>query len=79
MSKSTRVRRAVGAVLRERRVQRDKSQDAIGLEADLHRTYVGSVERGERNIAVEALASWLKALHWSWQEFGKALDRAEER
>lgn len=49
--------------LREIRVKQGLSQEELADIAGLHRTYVGSVERGERNISIdnmERLASALK-------------------
>lgn len=45
----------------------------------LHRTYVSSAERGERNVSFEAIARWLAAVGASWREFGEALDRQVKR
>lgn len=44
--------RTFGNRLRQARRQVGLSQEELAHRAGLHRTYVGSVERGERNIAL---------------------------
>lgn len=49
------VRRRVGLNVRKYRKDRNLSQEALGFEAGLHRTYISGLERGVRNPTVKAL------------------------
>lgn len=69
----------LGIVLRALRLRAGYSQEKLEFASGLHRTYVSSVERGERNPGFGAIARWLAALKVSWREFGEALDRQVKR
>lgn len=52
----------VGRRVRRLRRERGISQEALARDVDMHRTYLGGVERGERNLtlrSVERLADRL--------------------
>ena len=57
-----RVLQEVGAVIRRRREDIGLSQEELGHLCDLHRTYIGSVERGERNLTLSSLLAIAQAL-----------------
>jgi transcriptional regulator with XRE-family HTH domain len=44
--------RRIGDRIRERRIARGWTQDELGEKCELHRTFIGSVERGERNVSI---------------------------
>jgi transcriptional regulator with XRE-family HTH domain len=54
--------RSLGDRLRERRLARGLTQAQLGAQCALHRTFIGSVERGERNVSVLNLRQIAKAL-----------------
>jgi transcriptional regulator with XRE-family HTH domain len=51
------------------------SQEELAAKANLHRNYVGSVERGERDVGIEALGRLAMALDVSLQEFFRPFRR----
>lgn len=52
----------LGRVIRDRRRNLGYSQESFAEVVNLHRTYVGSVERGERNISLQNLVRIADAL-----------------
>lgn len=60
--------RCVGSRVRELRIAAGLSQEELADRAGLHRTYVGGIERGERNIGVLNLFGLARALKVSPSE-----------
>jgi transcriptional regulator with XRE-family HTH domain len=52
----------LGSTIRSLRRRQKMSQEDLALEANLDRTYMGGIERGERNVAVMNLCKIAKAL-----------------
>lgn len=50
------------AAVRRIRTERGWSQEELGARADLHRTYVGAIERAEENLTLRTLDKLAKAL-----------------
>jgi transcriptional regulator with XRE-family HTH domain len=57
------IRIRFGKALRRRREKLGVSQEAFADMCQLDRTYVGGIERGERNVALVNIEKIAKALH----------------
>lgn len=62
-----------GEIIREKRKQLGLSQEEFAFKADLHRTYVGMIERAEKNITLENINKIAKAFDISIHELTKNL------
>jgi transcriptional regulator with XRE-family HTH domain len=49
---SARIQKTFGAKVRYFRKQKAMSQESLAHACDLDRTYIGGVERGERNVSL---------------------------
>lgn len=62
-----------GQRIRELRKQRGFSQESFALECGLDRTYIGGVERGERNVALKNIEVISQALKLSVSDLFEGL------
>lgn len=51
-----------GKRVREERLKQGFSQEKLASKAGVHRTYIGMIERAEKNITLENIAKIAKAL-----------------
>lgn len=51
-----------GKRVQEERIKRGISQERLGELAKVHRTYIGMIERAERNITLTSMEKIAKAL-----------------
>ena len=56
------INKKVGERIRKARLAKGLSQEELAFEADLHRAYIGQIERGEKNIGVQNLQKIATAL-----------------
>ena len=64
----------LGQRIRNLRLSKGLSQEDLAELASLHRTYIGGIERGERNVAFLNLVRLSKALEVSLSELMEGVD-----
>ena len=56
------IQKRFGQRLKQLRLEEGLSQEALAFKCGIHRNYLGSVERGERNIALRNIYAIAEAL-----------------
>lgn len=64
----------LGKRIRELRTKAGVSQEKLGELADLDRTYISGIERGERNVSLLNIVEIARALKISASELLKGVD-----
>jgi transcriptional regulator with XRE-family HTH domain len=67
------IRIRFGRALRQRRAKLRMSQEAFADYCGLDRTYMGGIERGERNVSLVNIEKVAKALHISLSELFRGI------
>ncbi len=63
------IKQRFGKAVRRRRRELDLSQEELAERAELHRTYLSGLERGEGNPSLEIIEKLVSALDISITEF----------
>jgi transcriptional regulator with XRE-family HTH domain len=58
-----------GKRVREIRQSKDITQEELAIKAQLHRTYISSIELGKRNVSLLNIEKLAKALNCSIPDF----------
>lgn len=56
------VQKKFGSRVRQLRLAMSLSQEALAARAKVHRTYLGGIERGERNVSLQNIERIAEAL-----------------
>ncbi|MGW4370099.1 helix-turn-helix domain-containing protein [Nocardia takedensis] len=59
----TKIRTEFGKRLRRIRLERDLSQEELAERANLHRTYISSIERGVQSVSLDNIAKISRVLN----------------
>ena len=69
------IHRVLGRHIRELRLKRGFSQESFADHCGLHRTYMGAIERGERNLTLQTLLSVATGLGITLSQLLSGLER----
>jgi transcriptional regulator with XRE-family HTH domain len=76
MSVEERARHAIGDLVRELRTERHLSQEDLAARSKMHRNFVASIERGERNPSLVTLLGLAAALDVRASELVATVEQA---
>ena len=75
--KNASLARQLGALIRQLRLETGISQEEFAHRCGLHRTYIGSIERGEKTITIETADKISEALGISLSQLFQRLEKVE--
>ena len=67
------LKKIFGQRVKEKRTSANLSQEELAYKAGVHRTYIGMIERGEKNITLLSIEKIAKALNTNIEEIFKGL------
>jgi transcriptional regulator with XRE-family HTH domain len=70
---------AFGNAIRELRHERNMSQEALALEANINRSYASGIERGVRNVSLTNIAKLAGALDVELSELFLLVEEIKQR
>ena len=59
------IRKILATNIKSYRIRKNRSQEDLAFQCDLHRTYISDVERCNRNISIDNIAKIAAALEVS--------------
>jgi len=65
------IKKKFGKKVKLLRIEKGWSQEKLALSADLDRTYIPSIEKGERNVSITVIAKIAKAFKLNVSELFK--------
>lgn len=65
-----------GIIIRDLRKENNLSQEKLSYKAGVHRTYIGMIERGEKNVTLENIQKLAIALNVPMKTIFDKLDNA---
>lgn len=68
------IQQQFGKAIRKLRLEKGLSQEAFAAKCGLDRTYISSIERGKRNVALKNIALISSALDISMSKLFKEVD-----
>lgn len=60
-----------GEKVKQERLKQNLSQESLAVKAGVHRTYIGMIERAEKNITLENIERITKALKLNLRDIFK--------
>lgn len=78
MARQSKVLARFGIRVRDLRKERGFSQESFAAHCGLDRTYIGGIERGERNVALKNIALIAKALGLTISQLMEGIDTGRE-